>query len=429
MKKELLNKMTEQFYQDPYDWQTTLKKGASVAFVKYQNQYGLVIDIELAQKRNYRNYYDEYGTPIGLPVFLLFNSIKDIEKLQKQDSIIDTSVYVNEKAQEMFENSKILTLGKAKIDVRYDTFIMRDLTIKQFPKNTVLVIRVDSHNPGTISKTTNEIPARTYFQLKEQRVPQPFSVGGLMKVYAIGFAVLQILITLFITMSLGSMIINQSKRRKDLETKFKSIIKDGKDWNIYVVPEDAPNAFAIIKPNIFITDGLLKMVSDEELIAVMLHEAGHIKNYDVLKTIGSHFSIIGLFLGAMIKIPSWGAVITYLIMNILLSSNFYQFVKSRLLGRPAEYRADSFAAKYGYSDQLISALNKIEVWIKHELEKRPCGELCQKIRKLQEHLDDHPELKDRIESILKTKEAWEAAAKNSFKMFKAVAISIFQKGK
>ncbi|MEO8192773.1 MAG: M48 family metalloprotease [Gemmatimonadales bacterium] len=55
--------------------------------------------------------------------------------------------------------------------------------------------------------------------------------------------------------------------------------------HVWLVPEDAPNAFATgIRPedaHLAVTEGLLDTVNREELQAVVAHEMGHIVNYDV----------------------------------------------------------------------------------------------------------------------------------------------------
>src|SRR5271165_5784018 len=55
---------------------------------------------------------------------------------------------------------------------------------------------------------------------------------------------------------------------------------------LYVVPEEAPNAFATGRnPNhasVAVTQGLLELMNDEELEGVIAHELSHVRNYDIL---------------------------------------------------------------------------------------------------------------------------------------------------
>src|ERR1700730_11545570 len=55
---------------------------------------------------------------------------------------------------------------------------------------------------------------------------------------------------------------------------------------LYLIPEPAPNAFATGRnPNhasVAVTKGLLELMDDEELEAVIAHELSHVRNYDIL---------------------------------------------------------------------------------------------------------------------------------------------------
>ena len=79
---------------------------------------------------------------------------------------------------------------------------------------------------------------------------------------------------------------------------------------VYIIPRDSPNAFATGRnpehAAVAATEGILRILSPEELEGVMAHELAHVKNRDILiGTIAATFAGAISMLGNMLQ---WGAM-------------------------------------------------------------------------------------------------------------------------
>jgi heat shock protein HtpX len=79
---------------------------------------------------------------------------------------------------------------------------------------------------------------------------------------------------------------------------------------VYLIPQEQPNAFATGRnPDhaaVAVTEGLLRLVSPDELTGVLAHEMGHIKNRDILvQTVASVVAGAITGVAGMLK---WGAI-------------------------------------------------------------------------------------------------------------------------
>ncbi|HXJ04246.1 MAG TPA: zinc metalloprotease HtpX [Candidatus Acidoferrum sp.] len=140
---------------------------------------------------------------------------------------------------------------------------------------------------------------------------------------------------------------------------------------LYVVPEQAPNAFATGRnphhASVAVTQGLLDLMNDEELEGVIAHELSHVRNYDILIS-----SVAATLAGAITWIAHWGlwfgggdredreggGVIVDLALMILapLAAMLLQLA----LSRQREYAADASGARMvGNQFGLMSALQKL----------------------------------------------------------------------
>ncbi len=150
---------------------------------------------------------------------------------------------------------------------------------------------------------------------------------------------------------------------------------------IYVIPTSSPNAFATGRnpqhASVAVTEGILQLLTDEELAGVLAHELGHVQNRDILTS-----SIAATLAGAITLIARmgyWAALfggygdrrgndrsgggISSLFMLILapIAATLIQLAVSR----SREYEADATGAKTtGNPYALASALEKLEAYSK-----------------------------------------------------------------
>ena len=120
-------------------------------------------------------------------------------------------------------------------------------------------------------------------------------------------------------------------------------------------------------------DNMLKAMSEDEIVAVFAHEMAHGLHRDSLKrSIYTLFSIVILvaLTWLLVRFPeihsSFGFVgVNYGFAVVLLLECLVPLVftllgiPSLMISRRGEYKADEFAAKEGYGEQLISGLKKL----------------------------------------------------------------------
>lgn len=79
---------------------------------------------------------------------------------------------------------------------------------------------------------------------------------------------------------------------------------------VYIIPDQSPNAFATGRnpqnAAVAATEGIIRILTPEELEGVMAHELGHVKNRDILiSTIAATFAGAISMVGSMLQ---WGAM-------------------------------------------------------------------------------------------------------------------------
>jgi heat shock protein HtpX len=146
---------------------------------------------------------------------------------------------------------------------------------------------------------------------------------------------------------------------------------------LWVIPEGSPNAFATGRnPNhasVAVTAGILELMNDRELEAVIGHELGHVKHRDILissiaATIAAAITMLArmaFFFGPRHSDDedSGGGMLGGVLMLILapIAAGLIQMA----ISRTREFAADGAAAKYaGGPDAMIGALRKLESFSK-----------------------------------------------------------------
>ena len=141
---------------------------------------------------------------------------------------------------------------------------------------------------------------------------------------------------------------------------------------VAIAPHDQPNAFATGRnPEhavVCVTDGILRLISRDELEGVIAHELAHIKNRDMLlQTIAatmagaiSNLAHFGFFFGGRSDDEDGGNPIVAIAMLILapIGAMLIQFA----ISRQREFKADRVGAEIsGRPLSLASALQKLEM--------------------------------------------------------------------
>ena len=138
---------------------------------------------------------------------------------------------------------------------------------------------------------------------------------------------------------------------------------------LYIIPEDQPNAFATGRDYehaaVAVTEGLLNLLTKEEVEAVIAHELSHIKHYDMLigtvtATIAGAIAMLaqfGMFFGGGDR-DRPNLIITIALMLIMpIAASLIQMTVSR----NREFMADAGAAKMtGHPEWLQSGLAKLD---------------------------------------------------------------------
>ncbi|HEY9189508.1 MAG TPA: zinc metalloprotease HtpX [Sulfurovum sp.] len=137
---------------------------------------------------------------------------------------------------------------------------------------------------------------------------------------------------------------------------------------LYIIPDQQPNAFATGRDYehaaVAVTEGLLNLLTEEEVEAVIAHELSHIKHYDMLigtvaATMAGAIAMLanfGMFFGGDRDRPNPIVMIVLMILAPLAAT-----VIQMTISRNREFMADEGAARMtGHPEWLQSGLAKLD---------------------------------------------------------------------
>ncbi len=143
---------------------------------------------------------------------------------------------------------------------------------------------------------------------------------------------------------------------------------------VYIIDDPAPNAFATGRDPqhacVAATTGLLEIMDDKELRAVMGHEMSHVKNYDIRVSmiVFGLAAIIGLISDMGLRMLFWSdrdeennspIGVLFALITIILAPFVATLIKLAV-SRQREYLADASSAAMTDTDDMINALRKLD---------------------------------------------------------------------
>jgi heat shock protein HtpX len=148
---------------------------------------------------------------------------------------------------------------------------------------------------------------------------------------------------------------------------------------IYLIPEESPNAFATGRnpqnASVAVTQGALRLLSEDELRGVLAHELAHVKNRDILiSSVAATMASMIMWVAQMARFSAFfgggrdredeGGGAIAMLVTILVAPIAAMLIQM-WISRTREYEADASGAAIAASPQgLASALQKLENYSK-----------------------------------------------------------------
>jgi heat shock protein HtpX len=147
---------------------------------------------------------------------------------------------------------------------------------------------------------------------------------------------------------------------------------------VYVIPQDTPNAFATGRNEnhaaVAVTEGIVRILSENELRGVLAHELAHIKNRDIL--IGTIAATMAGAISMLANIAQWGMIFggrsddqregghPIVALAMIIIAPLAAMIVQMAISRSREFGADATGAVIsGDPLSLANALRKLQLGV------------------------------------------------------------------
>lgn len=187
---------------------------------------------------------------------------------------------------------------------------------------------------------------------------------------------------------------------------------------VYIMNDPAPNAFATGRDPkhacVAATTGLIEIMDDKELKAVMGHEMSHVKNYDIRVSmiVFGLASVVGLISDLGLRMLFWGrrddeenspVGVLFVLITLVLAPIVATLIQLAI-SRQREYLADASSANMTSPEDMANALRKLEAHSRPMRQQNVAAEalfIAGPLKKsiLSKIFSTHPPLEARIERL------------------------------